>query len=54
MADETTLDDVEESGLAVLRLDVGRRFSDRKFQGYSLDRSQRDAGFVHFFFGYNY
>jgi WD40 repeat protein len=40
--------------LAVLRLDVGRRFSDRKFQGYSLDRSQRDAGFVHFFFGYNY
>jgi hypothetical protein len=40
--------------LAVLRLDVGRRFSDRKFQGYSLDRTQRDAGFVHFFFGYNY
>jgi WD40-like Beta Propeller Repeat len=40
--------------LAVLRLDVGRRFSDRGFQGYSLDRSQRDAGFVHFFFGYNY
>jgi WD40 repeat protein len=40
--------------LAVLRLDVGRRFSDRSFQGYSLDRSQRDAGFVHFFFGYNY
>ena len=22
--------------------------------GYSLDRSQRDPGFVHFFFGYNY
>jgi hypothetical protein len=40
--------------LAVLRLDVGRRFSDRRFQGYSLDRTQRDAGFVHFFFGYNY
>jgi hypothetical protein len=40
--------------LAVLRLDVGRRFSDRSFQGYSLSRSQRDAAFVHFFFGYNY
>ena len=39
---------------AVLRLDLGRRFSDGNFRGYSLDRSQRDPGFVHFFFGYNY
>jgi hypothetical protein len=40
--------------LAVLRLDVGRRFSDGRFQDYSLDRDQRDQSFVHFFFGYNY
>ena len=40
--------------LAVLRLDVGRRFSDGKYQGYSLDRDQRHPSFVHFFFGYNY
>jgi outer membrane protein assembly factor BamA len=41
--------------LAVLRLDWGRRFSDRlNFQGYSLDATQRDRGFVSFFFGYNY
>lgn len=40
--------------LAVLRLDVGRRFSDGDFLGYSLSRDQRDAGFVSFFFGYNY
>jgi Tol biopolymer transport system component len=40
--------------LAVLRLDVGRRFSDGEFQGYSLNRNQRDPSFVHFFFGYNY
>jgi hypothetical protein len=40
--------------LAVLRLDLGRRFSDGEFQGYSLDRDQRDPGFLHFFFGYNY
>jgi hypothetical protein len=39
---------------AVLRLDVGRRFSDGNFRGYSLDRSQREPNFVHFFFGYNY
>ncbi|HEX6407245.1 MAG TPA: hypothetical protein VFZ90_08660 [Gemmatimonadales bacterium] len=39
---------------AVLRLDLGRRFSDGNFRGYSLDRSQRDPDFVHFFFGYNY
>jgi hypothetical protein len=40
--------------LAVLRLDVGRRFSDGRYQGYSLGPTQRDAAFVHFFFGYNY
>jgi hypothetical protein len=39
---------------AVFRLDLGRRFSDGNFRGYSLDRDQRDPGFVHFFFGYNY
>jgi hypothetical protein len=40
--------------LTVLRLDVGRRFSDDRFQGYSLSPGQRDPGFVSFFFGYNY
>jgi outer membrane protein assembly factor BamA len=40
--------------LTVLRLDVGRRFSNNKFVGYSLSPNQRDAGFVSFFFGYNY
>ena len=40
--------------LAVLRLDWGRRFSDGDFRGYSLSREQRQPGFVHFFFGYNY
>jgi hypothetical protein len=40
--------------LTVLRLDVGRRYSNNGFVGYSLSPSQRDAGFVSFFFGYNY
>jgi hypothetical protein len=40
--------------LAVLRLDMGRRFSDDAFQGYGLSPNQRGAGFVSFFFGYNY
>jgi len=41
--------------LAVLRLDVGRRFSDHdNFQGYSLSEDQKKRGFVSFFFGYNY
>ncbi len=40
--------------LAVLRLDVGRRFSNKGFRGYGLDRDQRDGGFVTFFFGTNY
>jgi hypothetical protein len=41
--------------LTVLRLDIGRRFSDRdQFEGYSLSQEQRKRGFVSFFFGYNY
>jgi hypothetical protein len=40
--------------LAVLRLDVGRRFADGDYARYGLTRGQRDPGFVHFFFGYNY
>jgi hypothetical protein len=40
--------------LAVLRLDVGRRFTNRDYQGYSLSADQRHPSFVHFFFGYNY
>jgi hypothetical protein len=40
--------------LSVLRLDVGRRFSNDQFQGYSLSAAQKDPGFVSFFFGYNY
>jgi hypothetical protein len=40
--------------LAVIRLDLGRRFTDRGYQGYSLNSDQRGPGFVHFFFGYNY
>jgi hypothetical protein len=40
--------------LAVLRLDVGRRFTDGHYLGYSLSRDQKTTSFVHFFFGYNY
>jgi hypothetical protein len=40
--------------LAVFRLDIGRRFTDRGYRGYSLSSDQRKPGFVHFFFGYNY
>jgi hypothetical protein len=40
--------------LAVLRLDLGRRFTDHDYRGYSLDSDQRKPGFLHFFFGYNY
>ncbi|MGH7527820.1 MAG: hypothetical protein ACREMX_14075 [Gemmatimonadales bacterium] len=40
--------------LAVLRLDLGQRFSNGSFRGYSLDADQRDRGFLSFFFGYNY
>ncbi|HEU4697929.1 MAG TPA: hypothetical protein VFS40_02020 [Gemmatimonadales bacterium] len=40
--------------LAVFRLDVGRRFASKDFQGYSLDADQTKGTFVTFFFGYNY
>jgi hemolysin activation/secretion protein len=41
--------------LTVLRLDVGRRFSDGDhFEGYSLSDNQKKRSFVSFFFGYNY
>jgi hypothetical protein len=40
--------------LTVLRLDVGRRFSSKEFQGYSLSPEQQQRSFVSFFFGYNY
>jgi hypothetical protein len=40
--------------LAVLRLDVGRRFSDGGFGSYGLSSDQQKRGFVSFFFGYNY
>ena len=40
--------------LAVLRLDLGRRFSNDDYRGYGLAPDQRDAGFMSFFFGYNY
>jgi WD40 repeat protein len=40
--------------LAVLRFDVGRRFSSDNYRGYGLAADQRDAGFVSFFFGHNY
>jgi hypothetical protein len=41
--------------LTVLRLDVGRRFSDGDhFAGYSLSDEQKKRSFVSFFFGYNY
>ena len=40
--------------LTVLRLDVGRRFSNDRFRGYSLSGDQTHPGFVSFFFGYNY
>ncbi len=41
--------------LAVLRLDLGRRFSDGdNFEGYSLSADQKKRGFLSFFFGYNY
>jgi hypothetical protein len=40
--------------LAVLRLDLGRRFTDAAYAGYSLSGEQKKPGFVSFFFGYNY
>ena len=38
----------------VLRLDWGRRWSDRGFRGYGLGPEQKRRSFVQFFFGYNY
>ena len=40
--------------LAVLRLDVGRRFSNGGFGSYGLSAEDQKRGFVSFFFGYNY
>jgi hypothetical protein len=40
--------------LAVLRLDVGRRFSGDNFRGYALDRDQRKPSYVTFFIGPNF
>jgi hypothetical protein len=40
--------------LAVIRMDLGRRFSNNSFQGYSLDRDQRKPGFLTVFFGPNF
>ncbi len=40
--------------LTVLRLDVGRRFTNDRFKGYSLSDDQKKRSFVSFFFGYNY
>ena len=40
--------------LAVIRLDVGRRFSGDNFRGYALDRDQRKPSYVTFFIGPNF
>jgi WD40 repeat protein len=40
--------------LAVIRMDVGRKFSNDGFRGYSLDRDQRKPGFLTVFFGPNF
>ncbi|HET8649906.1 MAG TPA: hypothetical protein VFL95_07690, partial [Gemmatimonadales bacterium] len=40
--------------VAVLRLDIGRRFGSNHLEGYSLTPEQQKPGFVSFFFGYNY
>lgn len=40
--------------LAVVRMDIGRRFTDEGYGGYSLNREQKRPSFVSFFFGYNY
>jgi hypothetical protein len=40
--------------LAVVRMDIGRRFTDEGYSGYSLNSEQKRPGFVSFFFGYNY
>jgi hypothetical protein len=38
----------------VLRMDFGRRFADGNFATYPLSTSQKQRGFVSFYFGYNY
>ena len=38
----------------VLRMDIGRRFTDGNFNSYPLDADQQKSGFVSFYFGYNY
>ena len=38
----------------VLRMDIGRRFTDGNFSSYPLDSDQQKPGFVSFYFGYNY
>jgi hypothetical protein len=35
-------------------MDIGRRFTDEGYSGYSLSREQKRPSFVSFFFGYNY
>jgi hypothetical protein len=40
--------------LAVVRMDIGRRFTDEAYGGYSLNREQKRPSFVSFFFDYNY
>jgi hypothetical protein len=40
--------------LAVVRMDLGRRFSNGDYRGYSLDRDQRKPGFLTVFFGPNF
>ncbi|HET6778421.1 MAG TPA: hypothetical protein VFH26_05995, partial [Gemmatimonadales bacterium] len=40
--------------LAVIRMDIGRRFTDEGYAGYSLNSEQKRPGFLSFFFGYNY
>ena len=40
--------------LAVIRMDVGHRFSGNDFAGYGLSPQRRGRGFLSFFFGYNY
>ena len=40
--------------LAVIRMDIGHRFSGNDFAGYGLSAQRRERGFVSFFFGYNY
>lgn len=40
--------------LAVIRMDLGWRFSSDRFRGYALGPDDKDPFFLHLFFGYNY